>query len=195
MARKTDGKSVSIRGGNKRKVQARKERKDGFTAAKKRIVLDHIATCCNLKAAAEAAGITPETVNYHRRRDPVFAGQFDEALEIGYGNLEAQMIALAAGGWPDGPGPDSPEPAPEPLPPDRELGLHLLRLRRKAGEKRTGRAGYAPRRVSEKALDESLLAKLEVLNRRLRLKREQVRKLKTRGDVAAAAGMDGGEGE
>ncbi len=64
------GKRISA--GNKRRVQVRKERKDAFNDAKKQIVLDHLAACCNVLAAAEAAGVAAETANYHRRNDPVF---------------------------------------------------------------------------------------------------------------------------
>lgn len=176
-----DGTKISA--GNKRRVQVRKERKDAFSAAKKQVFLDHLAGCCTVKRAAAAAGVTPETVNNHRRNDPVFAQQVCEALDFGYDNVEAMSLEWAARGGHYVPGPEADKaPGPETL--DREWALRLLGLRRRRGERRTGRAGYEPRRVSEKELNESILAKLDVLDRRLGLKRAEVRKLKTRKAVA-----------
>lgn len=158
-----DGAAVT--GGNKRKVQARKVRKDGFTEEKRQIVLDHLAACCNLTRAAKAAGISTETVNYHRRRDPVFAQQCAEALEIGYDALEAAAIDHAARGGRYVAGDTE---VSETIDPD--TALHLLRLRRHPIGRRTGRAGYEPKRASEKELNDAILAKLDVLARRLKRK-------------------------
>jgi hypothetical protein len=62
-----------VQGGNKRRVQMRAERKDGFTAARRQLFLDHLAGCSNVSQAAAAVGTTPTTINYHRRRDAGFA--------------------------------------------------------------------------------------------------------------------------
>ena len=159
---------VSVRGGNKRRVQVRKERKDGFTEAKRQIFLDTFAGCATLCRAAAAAGVSTVTVNYHRRRDPVFAQQCAEALEIAYDNLEAAKLAEAAAAHYE-PGPDAGE-APGPGSVDNWLALQLLRLRRRPMGQRTGRAGYQPKRASEKELNEAILAQLDVLARRLRKK-------------------------
>jgi hypothetical protein len=83
--------------GNKRRIQMRAPRKDGFTEEKRQTFLDHLAGCCNLGRAAAAAGVSAVTINYHRRRDPAFAAQVDDALEAGYDALEAAMIERAAG--------------------------------------------------------------------------------------------------
>jgi hypothetical protein len=160
-------KGVSVRGGSKRRVQVRKERKDGFTEAKKQIFLDTFAGCATLCRAAAAAGVSTVTVNYHRRRDPAFAQQCAEALEIAYDNLEAQKVAEAAAGYV--PGPDA-EAAPGPDTVDNWLAIQLLGLRRRPMGQRTGRAGYEPKRASEKELNEAILAQLDVLARRLRKK-------------------------
>jgi hypothetical protein len=183
-----EGNKVSA--GNRRKVQVRKERVDAFSDAKKQIFLDHLASCCTVKTSAAAAGVSAETVNNHRRKDPVFDEQCEQALKVGYDNLDAAMLARAARGGSYEPGPDAAE-APGPETVDTMLGLHLLQLRRKPMGQRTGRAGYEPKRVSEKELNESLLAKLEVLHRRRRLKREQVRKLKTPAQAKAALAAAG----
>ena len=181
------GEGESVTGGNRRRVQVRKERKDGFTAAKRQMFLDRLGACCNVTRAAAAAGVSTVTVNYHRRRDPDFARQCEEALSLGYETLEAAMLEAAAHGPGYVPGPDADgAPGPETL--DRTLALHLLQLRRKPIGARTGQAGRASARVSEKALNESILAKLEVLDRRLKGERVparvEVRKMKAPGSLS-----------
>ena len=161
--------------GNRRKVQVRKERKGGFTAAKRQIVLDHLAGCANLTRAAAAAGVSTETVNYHRRRDPAFRQQVIEAIDAGFEALAAMSLDYAATRGRYQPG-DTPVPGPDSM--DPEMALHLLRLRRAPIGQRTGRAGQEPKRATEKELNEAILAKLDVLDRRLKMKRCEVRKLK-----------------
>lgn len=160
------GEGVSVRGGNGRRVQVRKERKDGFSEAKRQVFLDTLAGCATVCRAAAAAGVSVPTINYHRRRDPVFAQQCLEALDIGYDTLEAQKVSEAAAAR-YVPGPDA-DAAPGPETVDNGLALQLLGLRRRAMGLRTGRAGYEPRRASEKELNEAILAQLDVLGRRLR---------------------------
>lgn len=46
------GGETKVSPGRARWVQVRKERKDGFGAAKRRSVLDHLAACCNITWAA-----------------------------------------------------------------------------------------------------------------------------------------------
>jgi hypothetical protein len=46
-------------------------------------------------AAAEAAGVAAETVNYHRRNDPVFAQACAEAIDAGYQMLDALTLERA----------------------------------------------------------------------------------------------------
>ena len=186
------GKGTRISAGNRRRVQVRKERKDAFNDAGKQVFLDHLASCCTVAAAAAAAGVSVNTVNYHRRNDPVFDRQCEEALKIGYDNLDARMLARAARGGHYVPG-DTEVPGPDSV--DIQLGLHLLSLRRKPMGRRTGRAGAEPKRASEKEVTESILAKLDVFDRRMKLKRAEVRKLKTRKDVAAAAAKEKGKNE
>lgn len=156
--------------GNKRRLQVRKVREGGFTDRKRQIFLDTLAGCATVCRAAAAAGVSVETVNYHRRRDPVFAQQCAEALDIAYDNLEADRVAAAAAGGRYVPGPDA-GAAPGPESVDNELALQLLRLRHRPMGQRTGRAGYQPKRASEKELNEAILALLDVLARRLRKKK------------------------
>lgn len=157
---------TAVTPGNGRRVQVRKVRAGGFTEQKRQVFLDHLAGCCNVTRAAGAAGVSAVTVNYHRRRDPAFAQQCAEALATGYDALEAMLVERAAGGGGYEPGGAGAAPGPEAM--DTELALHLLRLRAAPPGRRTGQAGYAPKRASEKELNAAILAKLDVLARRIK---------------------------
>ena len=163
------GKETRITGGNRRRVQKRKPVRASFGAAKRQIFLDHLAACCNVTAAAAAAGVGLSTVYDARRRDPVFAEQWAEAIEVGYATLEALLIERAARGGSYQPG-DTPVPGPETV--DTMLALDLLRLSRMAKAPRDV-GGAPPRRAGEKALTEAILAKLDVLARRRKQQREK----------------------
>jgi hypothetical protein len=184
------------RAGKGRRLQARKVRKDGFSAAKRQVYLDTLAMCCTVSASAAAAGVSVTTILYHRHRDPVFAQQEYEALESGYFALEAASVAHAARGghYAPGDGADPGTPGAEALEPS--TAMRLLALRRRGIGQRTGNGGRRPQRVSERELNESILAKLAILGRRraLRrgsgqaLKKHEARKLKTVAQARAAMG-------
>jgi hypothetical protein len=153
-------KGMAVRPGDNRRVQVRKIQEWEFTEAKKQIFLDHFAGCCTVTHAAAAAGVSV--------KDPVFAQRCCEALGLGYDNLEAELVAEAAKGGQYEPGPDA-ETAPGPRSVDKELALHLLRLRQKPLGQRSGQGGHPPlRRATEKELNEAILAQLDVLAQRLR---------------------------
>ncbi|HEX8645160.1 MAG TPA: hypothetical protein VF702_14720 [Allosphingosinicella sp.] len=121
-----DGSAVT--GGNNRRVQKRKAPRGSFGEEKRQVFLDQLAGCANITSAARAAGVSAVTVNYHRRRDPLFAGQVAEALEAGYEMLDSMMVERAATGGRYEPG-EAVVPTPETL--DTGLALHLLSLRRR----------------------------------------------------------------
>lgn len=168
---------------NGRRLQARKVRAGGFTEAKRRVFLDSLAGCCNVTTSAKAAGVSVNTINYHRRRDPVFAEQWGEALAAGYLVLEAILMERAARGagfdpaWAaaDGATPAAKSPTPEAI--DTELALNLMKMRKSLPGSRTGDCGPRPRRASADELDAAILAKLALLDRRV--KRKQVPRLRS----------------
>jgi hypothetical protein len=143
-------------------VQVREAPRGSFGEAERQVFLDHLAGCANVTAAAKAAGVGVSTVYDARRRDPVFAQQWEEALETGYTTLHSLLLDQATRGGAYVPGATE-VPGPETI--DTGLALDLLRLSRTP---RTGRkaGGAPPRRASEKALAEAILAKLDVLAKR-----------------------------
>jgi hypothetical protein len=78
--------------GNGRRWQLRRIRRLRFVAWRKEVFLAHVAGTCDLKAAAEAAGICVSTVHRHLAKDPDFAALFQQALEVGYPLLEAEAL-------------------------------------------------------------------------------------------------------
>lgn len=57
--------------------------------------LDHLAASCNVAWSAAQAGFSAVTVYNHRRTDPGFARQWEEALEHGYIRLETELLGAA----------------------------------------------------------------------------------------------------
>jgi hypothetical protein len=168
----------NVTGGNRRRIQMRRAPRAGFTDAKRQIFLDHLASCCNVMRAAEAAGAGVSTVYDARRRDAAFAEQWAEAIESGYATLEALMIERAAAGGHYSAG-DTAVPSPETI--DTGLALELLKLHRAPpGQRRIG--GHKPRRAQEKELAEAIVAKLELLEKR----RKREKKAETGKNRAAA---------
>jgi hypothetical protein len=82
----------AVAANNRRPLQKRKMRHVRFDAARQERFLNHLAGCCDVAAAAAAAGVDESTVYTHRRKDPVFAAAFQEALEQGYVRLEAEAL-------------------------------------------------------------------------------------------------------
>jgi hypothetical protein len=167
--------------GNKRRVQIRAERKDGFTAEKRQTFLDHLAGCSNVSRAAEAVGFTSVTVNYHRRRDPVFAQACADALAAGYLALEASLLERAATGGRYEPGPGA-EDAPKAESVDIGLGQFLMGLRAREMGLRTGAtSGPRPQRATEKELTEAILKGLKLRAAQKRSRARAKAKAKSKG--------------
>lgn len=82
---------VAPRGG--RRWQARRMRRNQFSAERKESFLAHFAATCDATASAAEAGVSESTVYNHRRSDPAFTQGWDEALQQGYARLEAEAVA------------------------------------------------------------------------------------------------------
>lgn len=83
-----------IAGANRRPLQRRRRRNVRFTAERREIYLAHFVATGDRAAAAAEAGVSPSTVDYHRRHDPAFA----EACRSAYSEclvwLEAEAVRL-----------------------------------------------------------------------------------------------------
>ncbi|HEX9964302.1 MAG TPA: hypothetical protein VGB04_04890 [Allosphingosinicella sp.] len=90
-AEESDG-DVVIAPGNGRKLQFRRVRRRLFGAKLKDAFLEHFAATCSIAAAAEAVGVGRSTVNNHLAEDEDFRARFDRALEIGYRQLDAELV-------------------------------------------------------------------------------------------------------
>lgn len=66
-----------------------------FGTRERRLFLDTLQATGNLSAAARAAGIATTTAHAHRAADPVFAGEWDDALETFYNDFEGAAAARA----------------------------------------------------------------------------------------------------
>ena len=75
-------------------------RKNGFNAKTRQRFLDGRALSCNVTLAAAHAGVSVNTVYTCRARDPLFDGQWREALERGLERLEAMVVEHGGAGLP-----------------------------------------------------------------------------------------------
>ncbi len=77
---------------NRRGLQRRMMRHVLFDEERQQRFLAHFAWSCDTIAAAAAAGVSERTVYVHRRKNPAFAAEFQEALDQGYVTLEAEAL-------------------------------------------------------------------------------------------------------
>lgn len=171
-------------GGKSRKVQVRKGRGDGWTEAKRRVFLDHLAATCNVRASAAAAGMGEHSAYALRRRDAGFAEQWQAAVATGYAAIEAMLMARAmcganggglekrsAGGGTekdggsDGGGGQSPNTPPDLRQLDTDLALDLMR-RRDAAVAARGKGGPPMRTATAKELVDALAKRIGALQKR-----------------------------
>src|SRR5262249_38465827 len=152
------------------KVQIRRVRRDGWTATRKRILLQTLAATGNILQSVAAAGKSQKSFYDLRWRDPAFTEQCRAALEMGYERLEAMLIERAGGTGPiemceqDG---ESAIAVPDVKQMDTDLAIKLLAMRGRTLNEDT-RARRRPRRLATREeTDASILRKLAVLNRRL----------------------------
>lgn len=89
---------VRLVAADNRIVQCAAVRKDGWTKARREGFFAMLSATCNVRASAAAMGMTDCGAYYLRRRDPVFAARWQEALAEGYGRLEQALMALALEG-------------------------------------------------------------------------------------------------
>lgn len=82
------------------RTHRRRMKANAFTVEKRQRFLDALALTCNVKMSADAAGVDHTTAYYHRVRDPVFADQWREALDVGCDRLETLLLQHGGAGEP-----------------------------------------------------------------------------------------------
>src|SRR5687768_6355217 len=85
-----------IGGADKRPVQRRRIRKDGWTEKRKKTFLEYLAATSNVRRAAAAAGMKAHGAYRLRFRDSDFREHWDAALEQGYARIETMLLERAS---------------------------------------------------------------------------------------------------
>lgn len=78
--------------------QVRVPRAGGWTVAKQKVFLSHLAATCNVTRSARAVGMHESGVYQLRARSAEFRAQWAAALDEGYAKLELMMLQRAMNG-------------------------------------------------------------------------------------------------
>ena len=165
---------VVVRPADRRELQVRRSRNDGWTEAKRAAFLDHLAATANIDLSCKAVAMDPSGVFRLRRREADFAEQWDAALDTAKARLRAMLIERSMGGGAaaapgEGEGaPDAPPPlppAPDPRAMDTALALTVLRLHQEPIAQKRG--GAHMRRATKEETDAAIVRKLKALRKRL----------------------------
>ncbi len=89
----TGGKGLRVTPNKNRLVQVRRAGgRKLFDRARRETFLEWFAATCNVRLAAEKAGICYSAVFRHRMKDDTFAEAWDRALAQGYARIEARLL-------------------------------------------------------------------------------------------------------
>jgi len=166
---------LRIAGGKRRPLQLQRVSKTHWTRTKRACFLDVLALSCNVKLAAEQAGVVPSSAYRLRRLDPDFAALWRDALLAGYERLETELVGRALQSIdPILPGEGGEEAAAaadaaiEKM--DARTILQVLAHRRATveGGMRPSRRDAQRRIATEEETNAALLKKLAVLERQVR---------------------------
>lgn len=80
------------------KPKVRKPRRFEWTKAKEKTFFTALAETCNVRLAAEEAGMSPAGAYWRRKRDAAFRAGWAEAIAAAYQRLELVMIERALNG-------------------------------------------------------------------------------------------------
>ena len=134
------------------------DRASGLTAGKKAIFLETLARTCNVTKSARAIAVDLTTVYRHRRTDPAFKAQWEEALDIGMADLELQLMERARQIKPS-----TAESEGEMADPDLAKFLYKENRRRRGGGDPGGKT-VAP--ASWQEVEDWFVAKLKIVRQR-----------------------------
>jgi hypothetical protein len=119
-----------------RRVQIARARLRQWTPRVEERFLAALAATCNVKAACAEVALTPASAYNHRKRWQRFAERWDEALEIGYVQLEFGLVEAACNLFSAGSEADPEDRRPVEVGPIREMtaahAIHLLHMHKHA---------------------------------------------------------------
>jgi hypothetical protein len=160
-----DGEELVVRGtggsGGGKRVQIARARLRQWTPRVEERFLAALAATCNVKAACAEVGLTAASAYNHRNRWQRFAERWDEALEIGYVQLEFGLVERA-GNLFSGDGPVE-------VGPIRAMtaahAIHLLHMHKHAVHRIGKRPGLRAREPDIESVRAEILRKVDALDR------------------------------
>jgi hypothetical protein len=148
-------------------------RPNKFGAKVRKAFLAHLAGSCNVSASCRAAGCSVGAVNYWQNVDSEFAAACDDALAIGYKQLQHIMLQRALHGNDVNKLSEADfDAVPDASTVDTDLALRLMAMherRVKTGARRGG--GKARSKATREETDAAILKRLKVL--RIRFERNE----------------------
>lgn len=88
-------RALVVRRGPNGRAQKGKARSDGWTASKRRRFMTALAETCNVTEAARMARKSVSSAYSRKRADPGFAREWQQALTVGYDELETLLLREA----------------------------------------------------------------------------------------------------
>ncbi|MBV9932074.1 MAG: hypothetical protein JO013_14180 [Alphaproteobacteria bacterium] len=138
----------------------------GWTAAKRAAFLETLATTCCVQRAAEAAGVQTSTAYSRKLRDPAFAADWEEAIAIGYAQVEERLILDAMGRAANDDG-DAAGGGARMDKYEREQALNLLKWHRAEAVLRPRSRSGAGKLAADDETDAAILVRLAIVRKRL----------------------------
>ena len=168
-----DGEELVVRGtggsGPGKRVQIARARLRQWTPRVEERFLAALAATCNVKAACAEVALTPASAYNHRKRWAAFARRWDEALEIGYVQLEFGLIQAACNLFSAGNEADPEDRRPVEVGPIRAMtaahAIHLLHMHKHAVRGIGKRPGLRAREPDIEDVRAELLRKAAAMER------------------------------
>jgi hypothetical protein len=147
-------------------TEVRKRRKARlWTEEKKGLFLDALAATCCVRRAAEAADMAPTHCYALKLRDAEFAARWQEAIAIGYAQVEERLILDALGQAANDEEGTAALVRMDKY--EREQALNLLKYHREEAIVRPHRGGTPEKCAAQDETDAAILARLAAVRKRL----------------------------
>jgi hypothetical protein len=171
-----DGEELVVRGtggaGGGKRVQIARARLRQWTPRVEERFLAALTATCNVRAACAEVGLTPASAYNHRHRWAAFARRWDEAIEIGYTQLECGLIEQA-GNLFSGEGPVEAGPIRAMT---ADHAIHLLHMHKHQVHRLGKRPGLRAREPDIEEVRALILRKVDALRRADKARLERDRK-------------------